>query len=442
MAELIVLAVIAVLIAVNGLFVAAEFAIIGTSRAAMKSRAQRGDTRARRVSGVLEDPVRQDRFIATAQLGITLASLGLGMYGEHAVAGWIVRGFESAGWAEWAAAHALASVLAIAILSYLHVVLGEMVPKSLALARADDTAAAVTGPMLWIQRLLQPLVLALNGIGNGLLRLVGIDRRSAAIHHYTPEELEIVVAESQRGGELPELPGRLVRELLDFFELTAEQVMVPRVRVVGVPLGATRRQAAEILDRALHTRYPVYDGDLDHPLGFVHAKDLARELQGGGTVGREIVRPTPFVPGSKRLDEALEAMHAEGAQLAVVLDEHGGTAGILTVEDLLEELVGDLEEDAAARPEIVRLGEDALLVAGTARIEEVGEALGLVLHHPEVDTVSGLTLDRLGRPPTAGDRVSWRDLELTVVSTSGRGVGQCSVRRRNGPGSEEDQPES
>jgi CBS domain containing-hemolysin-like protein len=184
--------------------------------------------------------VRQDRFIATAQLGITLSSLGLGMYGEHAVAGWILRGFEQAGWAHWAAAHAVASVLAIAVLSYLHVVLGEMVPKSLALERADDTAAAVTGPMLWIQRLLQPLVLALNGVGNGLLRLVGIDRRAASARHYTSEELEMVVAESQRGGVLPELPGRLVRELLDFFELTAEQVMVPRVHVVGVPLGAGR----------------------------------------------------------------------------------------------------------------------------------------------------------------------------------------------------------
>jgi CBS domain containing-hemolysin-like protein len=180
MAELTVLAVIAVLIAVNGLFVAAEFAIIGTSRAAMKARAARGDSRARRVSAVLDDPVRQDRFIATAQLGITLASLGLGMYGEHAVADWILRGFDRAGWGAWAGAHAVASVLAIGRLSYLHVVLGEMVPKSLALAagrrhrRGGDRADAVDAALL------QPLVLALNGVGNGLLRLVGIDRRAAS----------------------------------------------------------------------------------------------------------------------------------------------------------------------------------------------------------------------------------------------------------------------
>ncbi|HUO85807.1 MAG TPA: hemolysin family protein [Thermoanaerobaculia bacterium] len=430
MAELTVLLVIALLIAVNGLFVAAEFAIIGTSRAAMKARAERGDRRARRVSTVLADPVRQDRFIATAQLGITLASLGLGMYGEHAVAGWIVGGFERVGWAQWAGAHALASVLAIAVLSYLHVVIGEMVPKSLALSRADDAAAAVTGTMLWIQRLLQPLVLGLNGVGNALLRMVGIDRREAKAQHYTPEELELVVAESQRGGALPEIPGTLVRELLDFFELTAEQVMVPRVHVVGVPLGATRSQVAAILGRKLHTRYPVFEGDLDHLLGFVHAKDLARELPTTGVVTRQIVRETPYVPGSMRLDEVLEAMHGSGAQLAVVLDEHGGTAGILTVEDLLEELVGELEEDADARPEIVRLGEDALLAEGTARLEEIGEALDIELDHPEVDTVSGLVLDRLGHPAAAGDRVTWGEIELTVVSPDGRGVGRCSVRRR------------
>lgn len=430
MAELVVLGVIAVLIAVNGIFVAAEFAIIGTSRAAMKARGDRGDARARRVSTVLADPVGQDRFIATAQLGITLASLGLGMYGEHAVAGWIVSGFENVGWIGWAGAHALASVLAIAALSYLHVVIGEMVPKSLALSRADDTATAVTGTMLWIQRLLHPLVLALNGIGNGLLRIVGIDRRVARSRHYTAEELELVVAESQRGGLLPELPGALVRELLDFFELTADQVMVPRVHVVGVALGAARPQVVATLERELHTRYPVFEGDLDHLLGFVHVKDLARELPNTGEVTRQMVRTAPYVPGSMRLDEVLDTMHESGAQLAVVLDEHGGTAGILTVEDLLEELVGELEENAAARPEIVRLGDDVLLVEGTARLEEVGEALGLDLEHPDVDTVSGLVLDRLGHPAAAGDRVTWGELELTVVSPDGRGVGRCSVRRR------------
>ncbi|HEX6201664.1 MAG TPA: hemolysin family protein [Thermoanaerobaculia bacterium] len=429
MAELIVVAVIAVLIAVNGLFVAAEFAIIGSSRAAMKARAERGDRSARRVSAVLAHPVRQDRFIATAQLGITLASLGLGMYGEHAVAGWILGGFERVGWAEWAGAHAAASVLAIAVLSYLHVVVGEMVPKSLALERADDTAAAVTAPMLAIQRLMLPLVLALNGVGNGLLRLVGIDRRESKPSHFTADELELVVAESQRRGVLPELPGLLVRELLDFFELTAEQVMVPRVHVRGVPLGATREQAAAVLARELHTRYPVYEGDLDHVVGFVHAKDLARELGAdGAALTAPMVRPVPYLPGSMPLDEVLDAMHEAGAQLAVVLDEHGGTAGVLTVEDLFEELVGELDEDAAARSEILRLGDDALLAEGTARLEEVGEALGVPFDHPEVDTVSGLVLDRLGRPAAAGDRVVWQGVELRVIAADGRGVARCGIR--------------
>jgi len=429
MAELTVIVVVAVLVAINGLFVAAEFAIIGTSRPLVETRAAAGIRSARRVWAILESPVRQDRFIATAQLGITLASLGLGMYGEHAVAGWILRGFESVGWAQWAAAHAVASVLAVVALTYLHVVVGEMVPKSLALQRATATAERVAGPMALLERLLLPLVAALNGTGNILLRLVGIDRSVARSHPYSPEEIEIVVAESQREGLLSDLPGQLVRELLTFFELTAEQVMVPRVQVVGIPLGATREQVTAILRGDPHTRYPVVEGDLDHVLGFVHAKDLARDLPQHGVVRREIARRAAMVPGSLTLDRVLDALRAADAQLAVVMDEHGGTAGLLTVEDLFEELVGELGEDAAAKPEIVRLGAEAILADGTARLDEVGEALGLELDHDEVDTVSGLVLDRLGRPPAAGEQVTWSGVEFTVVTVVGNGVGQSRIRR-------------
>jgi CBS domain containing-hemolysin-like protein len=430
MAELITVGIIALLIAVNGLFVAAEFAIIGTPRAGLLTRAARGDRRARRLASVVADPIRQDRFIATAQLGITLASLGLGMYGEHTLATWIVKGFARAGWAEWAAAHALASGLSIAILTYFHIVLGEMVPKSLALSNAESTALAVATPMRWVQRAMMPLVLALNGVGNGLLRLVGVDRRADADRFYTPEELEGIVTESQQQGQLDELPGLLVRELFDFFELTAEQVMVPRVLVVGVPLGARPEELSAVVAREPHTRYPVFEGDLDHVVGFVHVKDLARQALAGEAVGRDLVRPAALVPGSFSLDRAIEAMRAAGAQLAVVLDEHGGTAGILTVEDLFEELVGELEEEAQASPEIRRLEDGSLVVEGTARLEEIGEALGIEIVHEDVETVSGLVLDLLGRPPVAGDAVVYGDLELTVATVAGRGVGTCRVHRR------------
>lgn len=430
MAELQVIVVIVALVALNGLFVAAEFAIIGTSRTTARERASRGIGAARRVAAILDSPVRQDRFIATAQLGITLASLGLGMYGEHAVAGWFEHGFARAGWGGAGWSYALASVLAIGTLTYLHVVLGEMVPKSLALQKAQRTAEAVSLPMTWLQRLLQPLVLALNGAGNGLLRLMGVDRNAGESAHYTPEELEILVAESQRQGLLPELPGQLVRELLDFFELTAEQVMVPRVQVVGVPLGADQEAVAAIFAREIHTRYPIYDGDLDHVVGFVHAKDLAREIPTGRPVSLQMVREVPFVPGSASLGEVLDSMRDGDAQMAVVLDEHGGTAGILTVEDLLEELVGELEEEEGVPPEIVRLGEEVVLAAGTARLEEIGEELEHDLEHEDVDTVSGLVLDLLGRPPRPGDRVAYGGLELTVVEVEGYGVARCRIRRQ------------
>ncbi|HVR28901.1 MAG TPA: hemolysin family protein [Thermoanaerobaculia bacterium] len=429
MAEILfVLAVTAALIVANGMFVAAEFAIIGTSRPAVQAHAQRGDRGARRVAGIVGNPVRLDRYIATAQLGITSASLGLGMYGEHTLAVWILEGFERVGWAAWVGAHGAASVLAVTVMTYFHIVFGEMVPKSLALQHAEATAIRISLPMRWLQWLLSPFILVLNGIGNGLLRVLGIDRRSGAAHMFTPEEIEIIVSETQEKGELPELPGHVVRELFDFFELTAEQVMVPRIHVIGLELGARRADLAAALRKEIHTRYPVYVDDLDHIVGFVHAKDLIRLALENRPLDTATVRPSPYVPGSLSLERVLEMMHRDKAQQVVVLDEHGGTAGILTLEDLFEELVGELDEGDGARPEIARLGEGVLLAEGTARLEEIAEALGVPLRHEDVETVSGLVLAILGRPPAAGDQVVWDGVELRVVTIDGRGVGQTRIR--------------
>jgi CBS domain containing-hemolysin-like protein len=423
-----VVAVSAALIFANGMFVAAEFSIIGTSKPSVQALAQRGSRRARLVAAIVDSPVRLDRYIATAQLGITLASLGLGMYGEHTLAVWILQGFEAAGSGAWVGAHAAASVVAVAVMTYFHIVFGEMVPKTLALQRAEATALRISLPILTLQWVLSPFIFALNGIGNGLLRLIGIDRRRATATAFTPEELEIIVSETQQQGDLPELPGLMMRELFDFFELTAEQVMVPRIHVVGLELGATRADLQAVVRREVHTRYPVYTDDLDHIVGFVHAKDLIRLAIADRALDAATVRPTPYVPGSLPLERVLDVMHREKAQQVVVLDEHGGTAGILTLEDLFEELVGELDEEVGARPEIMKLGEGVLLAEGTARLEEIAEALGVALTHEDVETVSGLVLAVLGRPPVAGDRVAWDGVDLRVVTVDGRGVGQCRIR--------------
>jgi CBS domain containing-hemolysin-like protein len=420
--------IITVLILLNALFVAAEFAIVGAPRAAIERRAADGDAVARLVAGILRDPRRQDRYIATAQLGITVASLGLGMYGEHVLAEWIAAWLDGLGPVRTAAAHTLASILAVAILTYFHIVVGEMIPKSLALQSADRAALAVTPIMLGIQRLVILPVMALNALGNALLRLVGINRFAATGEHYrTPEELQFIVRESQAGGMLRQESADVVQELLAFGDLTAGEVMIPRVRVCGIPEGANAEQMLRILRATPHTRYPVYRGSLDEIVGVVHIKDILRRIPNRRALRAEEVREVPFIPETAAMDTVLAAMRRANSQMAVVMDEHGGTAGVVTIEDLFEEVVGEIEEGSTQHSEVSRDAEGRLLVEGTVRIEEVGEELGVVLEHPEVDTVSGLVLAELDRPPTVGDVVEYDDVRFEVTGVEGHGVKECLV---------------
>ncbi len=326
--------IITALILLNGIFVAAEFAIVGAPRASIDARAARGNRLAKAVQVVLRDPTKQDRYIATAQLGITVASLGLGMYGEHVLADWIYQQIAGAGAPAWLVSHGLASVIAIAILTYFHIVVGEMIPKSLALQQAETMALWITPPMLWIKTLVFPLVVGLNEIGNALLRLFGINRQAQNVEqYYTPEELQLVVQESEERGAIRAESGQMLQVLFDFANLTAAEVMVPRVRITGLPLGSTPDRIRELLGRTPHTRYPVVEHDLDHIVGMIHIKDLLRLLLRNEPIGQPHARPLPLVPETAPLDSVLATMRRERTQMVVVLDEHGGTAGIVTLED-------------------------------------------------------------------------------------------------------------
>lgn len=425
--------IIAGLILLNGLFVAAEFAIIGASRTRIERLARQGNRLARVVRKVLADARKQDRYIATAQLGITTASLGLGMYGEHVLAEWLSHRLEALGDLRWISAHTVASIGAVGFLTYLHVVIGEMVPKSLALQAPGRVAMGIALPMRGIEVALYPLVVTLNGIGNGIVRLLGVERSAMGEERYrTADELGFIVAESRAGGLLAREPARIVQELLEFSDFSAGEVMVPRTQVVALSLEADSAHVGRILETDRHTRYPVYDGSLDDIVGVVHVKDLLARLKTRGTLDRSMVREVPFVPATEPLDAVLAVLRRTRSHLAIVMDEHGGTAGIVTLEDLFEEVVGDIAEDGE-RPVIRKGADGSLSVAGTVRLDELGEALGLVLEHEEVDTVSGVILAALGRPAVVGDRVEHEGVVLEVSAVRGRGVEEARVVERPEP---------
>ena len=422
------IAVIAGLILANGLFVAAEFAIIGVPKASVDRRAAEGDKLARRVAAILDDPRRQDRFIATAQLGITIASLALGMYGEHVLAEWFYHGLALVGAASWTAAHGLAAALAIATMTYFHIVVGEMVPKSLALQHAERTADLITPPMLLFQRAMYPLVIGLDALGAGLLRLVGVDRsQGGADQVLSGEELQYLVRESQEGGMLRQESGDMLVELFEFGDRTAGQAMVPRTAVVGIALGAGPETIAAHLRERPHTRYPVYHDDLDHIVGSIHVKDLARLLDRGAALDEAQVRPIPRVPGTSTLDGVLRAMRRERVQIAVVMDEHGGTAGVVTIEDLFEEVTGEIEEGPLDVADMSTDASGRMVVAGTVRLGELGDRLGRDLEDPRVDSVSGLIMMYLDRPPVVGDVVVHRLVAFEVTAVAHHGVETCVV---------------
>jgi len=410
---------------INGVFVAAEFALIATPRASLEHRAAGGDRSARRMLAVVESPARQDRYVATSQLGITLASLGLGMYGEHELATLlapVIGRIPAVGGA------ALASAIALGLLTLAHIVIGEMVPKGVALQHADRVARLTFWPMRLTLVVLYPFIAVSNVLATLCLRVVGVTRQKNAREQvYTPEELQLIVEESAGGGALRAESGRLLHELFEFGDLTAGQVMVPRVGIAGIPVGATPADIRRIVLERRHTRYAVFEGDLDHIIGMLHVKDLLRRLLLDESISAADVRRMPVVPETAGLDDVLATMQRTHAHMAVVIDEHGGTAGLVSLEDLFEEVVGEIDEGVPKAPSFVPEPDGSVRVAGTVRLDELGQHFDLDLEHEEVDSVSGLVLAELGRPPEPGDVVEFGRVRVEVTATKGRGVAEARV---------------
>lgn len=408
----------------NALFVMAEFSLVGAPRAAIERRAADGERLAVLVFRVLDNPALRARYLATAQLGVTCASLGLGMWGEHALS---VR-FEQLLGGYPALAHALGGVLAVGLLTGLHLVAAEVVPKSYCLTNAEGVVLRLAPLMRVLMVPAAPLVGLVNAVCRGLLRALGVRPADSAAGH-SSDELEEVVRESREGGLLEPQAGAVLAELFDFGDLTAGEVMTPRTRIAGLPLGAGADEVRAVLRSDPFSRYPVYDGDLDEIRGVLHVKRLTGVLLHGRRLELADLRVVPFVPETARLDTVLEKMRAAGTQMAIVMDEFGGTAGLVSTDDLAAEIVGELAAGTSGPAQLRPQPDGRVLAGGTARLADLGELLEVELAHDEVDTVSGLVLMQLDRPPRVGDRLEYRGLSLLVTAVEGLGVGECAVSR-------------
>ncbi len=430
--------IITALIFFNGLFVAVEFAVVASSRARMAQMANGGSAPAVKVMGILTDTRGQTRFIIMAQLGITLSSLGLGMYGEHTIAEWFLALLEhygvEMGLISVAAAHSAALVLAIGLMTYLHVVFGEVMPKSLALQAPEATALRVIGPFSIIERIFSPAIYVLNAIARAITRAFGVPERGAQDHMISPQELELIVEESFEEGLIAPSEQLYIENILDMRERTVGQVMTPRTRIVGIPTDQSEQEILRLVCASNHSRYPIYDGDLDKIRGFFHVKDLARHLQLGADAGpldlRNMAqnRPVMVVPETLSLDLMLARFRAEKGALAVVIDEFGGTAGIVTFEDLLEEVVGEIQDEFdVERAPFEFVGDTRLRVDGSLLLHELNQHFDINYDAEEVDTVGGLIMAHLGRIPVVGDVVELNGIRYEVEQVAGRAVDSALV---------------
>ena len=419
------------LVAANAFFVAAEFALVGARTTRLDEMARAGDGRARLARKALR---KLDRYISATQLGITLASLGLGWAGEPALAH-IVDGLFH--WLpdrlEAVATHTVASAIAFAIITVLHIVLGELVPKTLALLYPEKISAAVVAPLLGFSWLMAGPIALLNGIANGLVSVLGLRPLGQHGRLHSPEEIRMLVEQSGEGGALGVQDARMLEGVFEFSEKTAGDVMTPRTEMIVLPAALSVPEAADRVAAARRSRYPVVADSIDSIIGVVHAKDVLAALR--ASPDAELVtlaRPPLFVPRTKEVEDVLVDMKRLKVHLAVVLDEYGGTAGLVTMEDLLEEIVGPIfdEHDRVERhlTAAVETPEGTLL-PGATPVADFNKRYGTGLDAEEYATLGGFLFGELGRLPVSGDTVEAEGMVFEIVQMSANRITQVRMRR-------------
>jgi CBS domain containing-hemolysin-like protein len=421
------------LVVLNGFFVAAEFAIVKVRSTRIEELAESGRAQAK----VALRAVRQlDAYLSATQLGITMASIGLGWVGEPAIAHLIEPAVAWLGPSSRAVSHTIAVSVAFFFITFMHIVFGELAPKSIAIQRPEKTTLWIAYPLDLFYRLFYPLISFFNAAALLVLRSIGM--RPAEEHEvaHTEDEIRMIVAASQQSGLLKDSELALVERVFQFTERQAREIMVPRVDIIYLsttwPLDRNVRVASE----AGHNRYPLCEGDPDKVVGMVRAQDLLRLVQQQDPEIHSIVREVLAIPETKSVDQLLREFQHRCIHMAIVVDEYGGTAGLVTLEDVIEEIVGEIQdEDKVEMPKIQNLGGGHYRLDGTMSLADLRYDLGIDVN-AEADTVGGLILERLGHLPGNGDAVEEGGYRLEVEEMEGRRVRRVLATPSQGRGSD------
>ncbi|WP_370324881.1 hemolysin family protein [Euzebya sp.] len=418
------------LLIANGVFVAAEFALLAARRTRMEQLAAEGDTRAEAaITGLRELSVT----LAGAQLGITMASLGLGTVAEPLVAGFFEHLLADNTPLPEEASLAIGFGIGLSIVVFLHMVVGEMAPKSWAIADPERSALALARPFRVFVTVFRPVIVALNAMANGLVRLVGVEPQEELAVAHAPSDLLMVIRESAREGTIGGDEQTLLSRALELSGLDAESVMIPRGDIVSVPADASREEVLQLARRTGRSRIPVHSGDLDHVLGVLTVKDLilSRVDDAGSDAGEGIAalaRPALVVPDSRPIEDLLLDMRSERQHVAMVVDEYGSVSGLVAMEDIVEELIGDFDDETDRVSRRLRRRPDGqMVVPGTLRPHELADRTGLALPDGPYETLAGFLEHEIGQVPAVGTTVVHGPLRFTVTARTGFRVTEIRI---------------
>lgn len=423
-----IIAMTTLMIGLNALYVAAEFATVSSRRARVSQLASAGNRLARLLMPIMDDTQRLDNYVAACQLGITASSLVLGFYGQSAIATTLAPLLSSLGGLQELAAQSTAATLVLIVLTILQVLLGELVPKSVALRYPERLALLTVVPMRWSMVLFRPAIALFNGTGSLILRLLGVPPAGHQAHLHSPEELILLIGESAKGGLLEADERQLLDNAFRVGALTAAQVMVPRTRMAAAPVTTSLQELLSLTTNTGYTRIPLYEKSIDDILGIVHLKDLFQLYTHGHNDVVSVLRTVPFVPESKPAVEVWSQLRQEHSYVAIVFDEFGGTAGMITIEDLLEEIFGEFQDESDQEMPLVATGPDGIIrLHGEFLITDLNQRFGLNLPTESAHTVGGLIMGALGRTPRVGDNVVIDGAQLRVERVGGLAIREVSI---------------
>ena len=425
------LVVVVVLVVINGFFVATEFALVSVRRSRIESLVAEGNLRARNVWNALQD---LDGFIAATQLGITIASIGLGWVGEPAVARILDPFFETVlptNLAE-ASAHTISFIIAFTVITFLHVVFGELAPKSFALQHPESTAFVVASPVRFFLGIFRPIIFSMNWVGQSFLRLVGVQPVLSHNLIYTEEELRLIVAASTESGELFETEEEIIRRAFVFHDFAADDIMVPRTELVAIASDLPLERIAEVIREHKFARYPVYGRDLDEILGVLYVKDLIDVVFAADGASppdiRSLIRPVMTVPGSIAIDSLLDEMKKHRTHVVIAVDEYGGTAGMVTLDDIMERVVGDVPDEFELTSEEIHIESDgSWRINGLTHLSDIRNHFGLDLYADDSSTIGGFVFSALGHRPEIGDRVELPPYAIEVTDLDGLRIAEVRL---------------